>query len=325
MNRSDNEPRELQGLLAKLSDGDLTTSDVDRLNELLRGDPEACEVYINHLTLEAGLYREFCAGAPGSALIEPLAHGMPSGRRVTPMFQGWLRYAAVLVAGMMVGLLGATVAWAGVAPWLDAGERSVKRVFDETFESGFEATSPGLPLVVGGWTGDETEVSGPVGEVAPLRGSRMLRFRNASYPGEGSQRSRWCDIYRMVDLGADPWSEGATARLAANFAALPGGPGDRYLCSVELLGLDALPDPGVMKQGLAALRQITSASGSRRVHLRGDGRWQEVSAGIPIPPGTRYFVLHLAVEKDDPNFARGIVEFPAHFLDEVTLEVVSPR
>lgn len=45
-------------LLRKLSDGTLTPGEARELNEHLRGNPEACEVYLNHITLEAQLERE---------------------------------------------------------------------------------------------------------------------------------------------------------------------------------------------------------------------------------------------------------------------------
>jgi len=48
----------MNDLLRKLSDGSLTADEAKQLNELLRGNPEACEVYLNHTTLEAQLQRE---------------------------------------------------------------------------------------------------------------------------------------------------------------------------------------------------------------------------------------------------------------------------
>ena len=48
----------MKELLQKLSDGTMTADDAKRLNDLLRGNPEACEVYLNHITLEAQLQRE---------------------------------------------------------------------------------------------------------------------------------------------------------------------------------------------------------------------------------------------------------------------------
>lgn len=48
----------MNDLLRKFSDGDFSSDDARALNELLRGNPEACERYLNHITLEAQLERE---------------------------------------------------------------------------------------------------------------------------------------------------------------------------------------------------------------------------------------------------------------------------
>jgi hypothetical protein len=54
----------MNDLLRKLSDGTLAADEAKQLNELLRGNPEACEVYLNHIALEAQLQREFSVVTP---------------------------------------------------------------------------------------------------------------------------------------------------------------------------------------------------------------------------------------------------------------------
>ena len=49
---------ELCELLEKLIDGELNSGEAKRLNELLRADPSACDLYLNHITLHAQLERE---------------------------------------------------------------------------------------------------------------------------------------------------------------------------------------------------------------------------------------------------------------------------
>ena len=50
---------ELQDLLRRWSDGALSSEELARVNELLHGDPEACESYLKWSTLEAHLRHEF--------------------------------------------------------------------------------------------------------------------------------------------------------------------------------------------------------------------------------------------------------------------------
>lgn len=89
---------ELQPLLTSLSDGTLSERDATRLNDLLRGDPEACEVYLNHVTLEAQLERELGGATavhlPGIPVSQVQAR---AAQRKVIAFPVWLRLAAAAV------------------------------------------------------------------------------------------------------------------------------------------------------------------------------------------------------------------------------------
>ena len=51
-------------MLSKLIDGELNPDEARRLNEFLRGDPAACDLYLNHVTLHAQLERELGGELP---------------------------------------------------------------------------------------------------------------------------------------------------------------------------------------------------------------------------------------------------------------------
>jgi hypothetical protein len=69
----------MNDLLRKLSDGTLTDDEAKQLNELLRGNPEACEIYLNHIALEAQLERELQQPAKMAQIrrISPIRHIRP--------------------------------------------------------------------------------------------------------------------------------------------------------------------------------------------------------------------------------------------------------
>ena len=46
---------------------------------------------------------------------------------------------------------------------------------------------------------------------------------------------------------------------------------------------------------------------------------------IPITPRTRYVLLHLAVIQEHPVHPAGAVQFPGIYMDDVKLELVTPR
>jgi ferric-dicitrate binding protein FerR (iron transport regulator) len=64
---------ELRNLLQHLSDGSLSPEDAVRLNDLLHGDPEACELYLEHVTLDAHLRHELGATRPSGELLPEFA------------------------------------------------------------------------------------------------------------------------------------------------------------------------------------------------------------------------------------------------------------
>jgi hypothetical protein len=110
---------ELHDLLRRLSDGQLGPEDCQRLNDLLLGNPEACELYLDHVGLDAHLHREFgqtpvgytpqtpVADTPGS----PKAAGSPVYRWMALFHSRVSRFAAAVLLGVSLTLLS--------LPWLE--------------------------------------------------------------------------------------------------------------------------------------------------------------------------------------------------------------
>jgi hypothetical protein len=98
---------ELRTLLQRLSDDQLAPADAQRLNGLLHGDPEACELYLDHITLEAHLRREFGGQRAGSQALPAFARGSsPSPENAKPgVPRSWgfgaraFRFAAAVLLG----------------------------------------------------------------------------------------------------------------------------------------------------------------------------------------------------------------------------------
>jgi ferric-dicitrate binding protein FerR (iron transport regulator) len=99
---------ELQDLLQRLSDDTLAAADADKLNALLHGDPEACEFYLDHITLEAHLRRELGGERPTTELLPDFARSSKPGRMpATPRIlfgARIIRFAAAAVFGALVML-----------------------------------------------------------------------------------------------------------------------------------------------------------------------------------------------------------------------------
>jgi hypothetical protein len=201
----------------------------------------------------------------------------------------------------------------------------VRTVFSESFESGVTKTVPGLPHETSLWMGDEAQVVASAPGAKAHGGAKMLRFVSATYPGENSPRSQWGDVYRLVDVRGMAGEGRTMARLSASFTQSSAVAEERFVCRAEALALDkelsALPTP----LDLAWLQQNNSATGSRRAVLTGTGQWQDVSVEVPITRETRYVLLHLAMVQEQPIIESGSVQFPAHLMDDVKLDIISAR
>jgi hypothetical protein len=97
----------LRELVSALCDGSLDEKEIERLNELLEGDPEACEYYLNFFTLEALLDRETQACELDLATLpnKDGLQGKPkeSSRRVASPTIWISSLAALLMVGLGVG------------------------------------------------------------------------------------------------------------------------------------------------------------------------------------------------------------------------------
>jgi ferric-dicitrate binding protein FerR (iron transport regulator) len=97
-------PSELQPLLSLLSDGKLAPEDSQKLNDLLHGNPEACEAYLDHLTLEAHLHSAFGGAALTQEVLPSFARKAASKQsHLFPFLRRYASRAAGLAAAVIVG------------------------------------------------------------------------------------------------------------------------------------------------------------------------------------------------------------------------------
>ena len=96
----------MKDLLIKLSDDALSPAEARQLNDLLRGDPLACEVYLNQITLEAQLQRELAGDSrqqvemPFQSL--PLPVSTMRGKARFRLTRAWLAAAAMIALGTVL-------------------------------------------------------------------------------------------------------------------------------------------------------------------------------------------------------------------------------
>jgi hypothetical protein len=298
-------------LIQRYLHGQATDPEIAELDRLLASDPALRRRLIVEMGIDAGLCEIARERAAQPSVVA----------RRRSVWLSW-RPLMAAAAGIVFGMFCTSMVFGYVVP---RTMQKLHTVLSEGFESGVAKTAPGLPRETSRWSGDEVEVVASATGAKAHGGAKMLRFVSATYPGENSPRSQWGDVYRLVDVRELAAEGRALARLSASFTqgALTGE--ERFACRVGAYALDqdlsTLPSP----LNLAWLQQNNSATGSRRAVLTNSQHWQDVSVELPITRETRYVMLHLAMVQEQPLLKSGSVQFRAHFMDDVKLEIVSDR
>lgn len=316
--------REYRELIAKLSDGTLSTEDAIRLNELLKSDPIAQQSYLDHMFMDGLLVREF--GSEGlqattDSQVKELARNLPLSGAV-PAFRPEERQSQLKKAGWSVAVL---VACLVAALFAVQGDQFLTTSHTRVSvplvlaDAGFESRmlhDRALQLD-GGWFGSQVEIVGHHSGVDPLEGKQMLHWGE---PEDSDSNPR--AVYQLVDLEDDAplnIENHPSVFASANFNTSIQRDGDQELYGVRVYAFSEKPtqvpdaDPSEWGSPLAiADRQLAADSD--------DDSWQNVSTQLSLPAETRYLVIRLSVVNSDPEPDD---DSPEHFVDKVSLSLVS--
>jgi len=222
-------------------------------------------------------------------------------------------------AGVVFGMFSASVVFAYVAPSLG----KVMTLLQESFESGPVPLVIGVPIEVGKWSGDFTEVVGGQQGVKPESGAKMLRFLRADFEGkvkpEGSYIS---DVYQLIDLR--PYRRefgdgGAVVQLSSAFNAFAFPAEEAFGCSVSLQALDAeTAMNGSTRVGETLLTDCLAMARNSRLKVdRDPATWQRLNAELRLPPNADFILIRIGLEHS--NKAQRRETFDGHYLDGVRL------
>jgi hypothetical protein len=109
---------ELQNLLQRLSDDCLAPEEAVKFNELLHGDPEACERYLDHLTLEAHLRQELGAARLPVDTLPAFIRDVPSVRLEGNTKSRWLALLGMKVVRLASAAAIGALVMLGSLLWL---------------------------------------------------------------------------------------------------------------------------------------------------------------------------------------------------------------
>ncbi len=181
----------------------------------------------------------------------------------------------------------------------------------------------GVPTVVGVWSGDYSRVVGAENGVTPYQGGKMLRFVRANNELSDPRATRNVgEIHQIIDLRpfhADLATGKAQVEISARFAA--GTQDSGYYFSLQAISFQGPIEWAVEawngrdRYGRTAAERVVEASWPA-----GRPAWQKLQLNLPVLTGTDFLILHGAVTRL-PKPKEGVVEFPAHYMDDVTAQL----
>lgn len=313
--------------------GTISDAEFGRLQSLLRESPEA-RAQLRDLSMVDAKFQEMAAA-------DPEILGLLTAPAVRPLRGSWFtwRPLTAAAAGLAIGLFSASMVWGYVVPY---AMRAITLV-QESFESGPAPSVSGMPVEPGRWSGDFSEIVGEFRGVKPAQGRKMLRFIRADYEGKPARDGYVADLFRIIDLRGsdlDVARGDACISVEARFRSLPESDRGRLRCGVTVYALDALPEAGerhdfflkrrdgVLIDGVGASNAGPTilATAARHENLATDS-WQVTRSELRVPPGTRYFMIHLHESLMDPQGRQSPqpVEFAGLFVDDIRVMLTHQR
>ena len=233
----------------------------------------------------------------------------------------WLRNPMVTAAaGFVLSVICTSTVWAYAGQWVS----KVRHL--PIINGGFEAHTDigvSVPKKVGVWSGDVSRVTGPENGVAPFSGEAMLRFVRADNDlSEPGARHNVGEVLQIIDLR--PWQAelargNAQIELSARFSSGSQEPGYYF-------SLRAISFRGPIDSAAEAWRdraECGRTAAERRVEAQRPSplaRWQKIQLLLPILPETDFLIIQGAATLL-PLPEKGTVEFPAHYMDDVTAKL----
>lgn len=315
---SPNAPVKWHDLINGALDNTLTPVQKEELAELLATTQEARQLWYLYHDNECSL-GEMGYVSP-SFLNQTSARGVS--RPAAPsLFRSRTLQAAA--AGLVVGLLCASVGWAVTGPAFLAVKSRPLPIENPGFESGAAPATEGVPRQFGVWSGDFSALS--IGEqgVTPVEGKTMLRLlRSDNQNTPTGVETGAAEVWQAIDMTPFLKAERkapTVVELSAQFNTVDASSDNRIVFGVSLEAFSGdvqqVPTLWQHRRESALVR-----SGREQPAGHKPGVWQTVSTQLSVPHDANILLVHLfAVRKSQGSLPK---QPKGHFLDGVSLRLL---
>ncbi len=296
----------------------LTPAQTEALAELLATNPEARQLWYLYSDNECSL-AEIKRASP--ALSTQTSPQGTTASAASCWFRSRTLQAAA--AGLVVGLLCASVGWAVAGPGLLTVKSRPLPLENWGFETGAAPSTEGVPHQFGVWSGDFSAVSSGALGVAPAEGKQMLHLlRSDNQNTPTGAETRAAEVWQAIDMTPflkTKHTAPIVVELSAQFNAAEAAESERIVFGVSLEAFSGevqqLPVLWEHRRESALVR-----SGREQPAGHKPGTWQTVSTQLSIPQDANILLVHLfAVRK-----SKGPLQSQptGHFLDGVSLRLL---
>jgi hypothetical protein len=289
--------KRLFGLFTAHAADALTPDEHEELQQWLRDEAEARQLWFVHQDIEMGLQAHLVA-APANVI--ELASAI--------RWWNW-RPLTAAAAGLAIGLFSASLVFGLVTPW----PPSTQTLLTEGFEDVEMVRDRGLPVRVGVWSGDLLAPQDAEGNVKPAEGLRMVKLppdvrRMFSYT------SRFLDVTAFPPMGA---SQSRQIEVTARFHGATPGVSDRFQIRLAAFAEDIAGARAIWIGGVVNEQALIHVA--KTVTMDADTRgWTTLRSTMDVPAGARLLLISLAAAAADAEGPK-----TAHYLDDVQVRLIT--
>lgn len=275
----------------------LTPDEHEELQQWLRSETEARQLWFVHQDVEMGLHTHLVA-APAKVVEAVL---------VAP----WWHWRALVAAaaGLVMGLFGASLVFGFVAP----RPPNLRTLLTEGFEDAAMVREAGLPGRVGVWAGDFLAPQDAEGSVKPAEGLRMVKLTPV-------EKRKFSYASRFLDVTAFPPMEVSQSRqieVTARFHGATPGVSDRFQIRLAAFAEDIAGARAIWRKALVDEQALMHVA--KTVTMDADARgWTTLRSTMDVPAGARLLLISLAATVADTEGPKTV-----HYLDDVRVRLIT--